>query len=107
MSDNIDQKVSDYNKGFLAGQEHTQPSQETKLFMQRVEKTFDELNEKIDKLPTKEGMALANAQLLASMLETVEEKFVTKYEFNTVRTVVYTFIGVVCTFVVTKWLNLL
>ena len=104
---NEDEKVKIYNKVFEAVQKHTQPSPETKNFMQKVDETFKEIKTKIDNLPTKESMLLANAELLKSMMEEVKKDFVSKEEFKPIKAWIYGMIGLVGTYVIGSLLNLL
>lgn len=47
MTDSIDQRTEDYNHGFKAGQEHSQPSPETKARMEAMRHEVTDLKKEI------------------------------------------------------------
>lgn len=102
-----DERVSDYNKGFKAGQSHSSPSQETRDFMKQTKETFEEIKQKINELPTKEGMELSNEKLLRKVLEEVKSEFVSKEEFKPVRLFVYGIMSFIGLYVIKSLLELL
>ena len=98
---NEDEKVVIYNKGFQSGKEHSQPSLETKNFMEESIKIMAELkneieniNEQLQKIPNRDEVKLYVREAIDSSLKCADEKYATKERVNLLEKVVYGAVGV-------------
>lgn len=65
------------------------------------------IEQKIDELPTKTEMELANEKLLKQVLEEVKKDFVSKDEFSPIRNLVYGVAGAVGLAIITAVISLI
>jgi len=105
MKQSEDEKeIIAWQKGVVYGKEHSEPSPVTKEFMTKVEMEISTIKEKLEKMPTKDEMALCIEKAVDTALEKAEKRFAAKIELeNTnknvekiqgdIRWVVYTIIG--------------
>ena len=92
---NTDEKDKFYKAGYLAGKEHNCPAPETKKFMSNINMEIKYIKEKLENMPTKAEMELANEHLVERIFEKVKLEYVSKTEFAPIKKVIYGVISVV------------
>jgi len=99
---NEDEKATIYNKGYKAGEEHSEPSPKTLSLIENMQTEFrylkesvKEIKETIKDLPTKASMELANRNIVEEVFQKVQECYVSKEEFSPVKKVVYGVVTIV------------
>jgi hypothetical protein len=75
---NNEEKVKIYNKGVEAGKAHSQPSPATQTFMAEMKGEIHYIKEKLDKMPTIEGMKLANEELMRAFFCEADKRYAYK-----------------------------
>ena len=100
---------NDWQRGFDEGQTHSKPSPETiKLInnmenqMIQIEAKLSNIEEQLKKVPTIEGMQLANEKTLKAFFEEADKRYATKLT----ETLVYSMSGVILTTVLIAVLGL-
>lgn len=68
-----------------------------------IEKDVSTIKEDIKKMPTKEGMALANKELVEEVMGKSDKKYASKRA----EIVVYGMVGIVLIYVIQQWLHLI
>ena len=102
---NEEEKITIFNKGFKSGQEHSEPSSQTKQFITKfsmeLEYLKDEIRELKEKVPTKDAMKLAFSEALGEFTKNCDNKYASK----TSEKVIYSLIGLIVIAVIVAWLR--
>jgi len=101
-----DEKDQFYKAGYLAGKEHSKPSPITKKFMDTINMEIQYIKEKLDKIPTRDEMILANRNLVEEVLKSVKENYVSKDEFSPIKNIVWGTTGAIGLAIVTAVITL-
>ena len=99
----VDEKAEIYNKGFLAGKNHNNPSTETIQFMSKIEQQVSNICEKLKDMPTRDEMLLANEHLVEKIFDKANEKYASKITEK----VVYGMVGVILLYILNQFLELI
>lgn len=100
----------DWKRGYKEGKEHSKSSPETiKLIntmekqMVKIEKDVDSINDKLEKMPTKEEMSLANKELVEDIFSKANEKYANKL----IERIVYAGIGMALLYLLNNLLEII
>lgn len=86
---NEDEKHEAYHRGFEAGKEHSSPSPVTKEFMAKIEEQVKHINKKLDRMPTRDEMVIANKELIDMVFKEADKRYTYRWEFNNVKYITY------------------
>ncbi len=100
----------DWKRGYKEGKEHSKSSPETITLinnmdkqMIKIEKDIDSINEKLEKMPTKEEMSLANKELVEEIFSKANEK----YAYKLTERIVYAGIGMALLYLLNNLLEII
>jgi len=103
MTEYTDKEFLAYKKGLKENITHLQSSPQTLTFMEETKEQFKRINDRLDDLPTKDSMELANEKLIDKVMPKSEKKFASKLTER----IVYTLVGMILLYVFGKLLNLI
>jgi len=103
MTEYTDKEFLAYKKGLKENITHLQSSPQTLTFMEETKEQFKRINDRLDDLPTKDSMELANEKLIDKVMSKSEKKFASKLTER----IVYTLVGMILLYVFGKLLNLI
>lgn len=110
----IDERIKAYLEGFKKGNKHSTMSEETSNCINKIKRQVDStkkdiesINEKLEEVPTEDGMKLANKEMIEEVFKQADKKYASQKNFQLVSGIVFSGVGAVLLWAVNQVLNLI